>query len=78
MKNLFPADLLRKANFYFRTVYNDGDRVRVWFTSWQYETETVAHSAAELQKIISDHEQHLMEELDFMAPAELRELGILL
>ena len=77
MKKSFPADLLRKANFYFHTVYNDGDRVRVWFTGWQYETETVFRSAGALKKFLADYEQQLMDEFEFMAPAELRELGVL-
>ena len=77
MKIQIPADLLRKAKYYFRSVYNDGDRIRVYFTGWQYETETVFRSAAALEKCIAEHEQELMEEFDFIAPGELRELGIL-
>lgn len=78
MKNLFPAELIRKAKYYFKTVYNDGDRVRVWFTNWPYETETVFRSAADLENYISEYEQQLMDEFDFIAPKDLRELGILL
>ena len=77
MKNLFPAELLRKAKYYFRTVYNDGDRILVYPTGWQYETETVFRSATALENYIADHERQLLEEFDFMAPNELRELGIL-
>ena len=77
MKNLFPAELLRKAKYYFRTVYNDGDRIRVYPTGWQYETETVFRSAAALENYVADHERQLLEEFDFMEPNELRELGIL-
>ena len=77
MKNIFPAELIKKASFYFRTVYNDGDRVRIWLTGWQYETETVFRSAADLEKYISEHEQQILEEFDFMEAPELRELGLL-
>lgn len=77
MKKLFPDDLIRKAKFYFYTVFNDGDRVRLWRTSWDYETETVFRSAADLELYIAQWEHDLLEEFDFMAPADLRELGIL-
>ena len=77
MKNLFPADLIRKAKFYFRAVYNDGDCVRIYPTDWQYEIPEYLHSASELENYINQHENFLLDDFNFMEPEELREYGIL-
>lgn len=70
-------ELIRKAQFYFHTVFDDGDRFRIYRTGWSYEPENIFRSVSDLEEYIEAHERDLLEEFDFIAPEDLRELGLL-
>lgn len=59
---MFNKSLLRKARKYFARVYDDGDRVRIYPTSWWYEDEDICHDDNELKKLIQEEEKELREE----------------
>lgn len=53
---LVYVDRMSEDNTYFigSETETEGVRVRIWFTDWEYETETTAYNNEELAKIIQD------------------------
>lgn len=53
---LVYVDRMSEDNAYFigSETETEGVRVRIWFTDWEYETETTVYNNEELAKIIQD------------------------
>lgn len=53
---LVYVDRMSEDNVYFigSETETEGVRVRIWFTDWEYETETIVYNNEELAKLIQD------------------------
>lgn len=53
---LVYVDRMSEDNVYFigSETETEGVRVRIWFTNWEYETETIVYNNEELAKLIQD------------------------
>lgn len=53
-KVYFNPAILEKAKQLFYAVYNDGDRVRIYRTDWEYEEAEIFCNNDDLEKYVND------------------------